>query len=466
MSDIQQRFESLQNSTAALRNSTAAQRAEKIKAIWQGIVERKEDLFKAGEEERGCHEVDVAAELVMIKSEVDFAVKNLAKWVKPQKVKGSLNTMGKRCEIRYQSKGVVLNIAAYNAPTAESFVPMIAAIAAGNAVAIKPSEYAETSAQIIQEIVNKALPKEEADVFQGGIEVSQELLSLPFDHIYYTGSNAVGKIVMKAAADNFAGVTLEMGGKSPVIIDESADLENAATKLAWGRVMNAGQVCVAPEYVIVHESRYEEFLKLITEKMSALYDSTGEGFEKSKYVPRIINARHHGRITNLITDAVNKGARLVCGGNHNVEDRFIEPTVLTDVTEEMDVMNEEVFGPVMAVMPYKDREEVLQIIKKRSDPLALYIYSTDKESTEYFLTNTSSGSAVVNNNCIQAGTNPNLPFGGIGASGNGRIGGFRGFQELSNARSVVHQPLGIRDVLIMLPPYSDRYKNLIMKGLK
>jgi len=184
MSDIQQRFEALQNSTAALRNSTAAQRAEKIKAIWQGIIERKEDLFKAGKEERGCHEVDIAAELVMIKSEVDFAVKNLAKWVKPQKVKGSLNTMGKRCEIRYQSKGVVLNIAAYNAPTAESFVPMIAAVAAGNAVAIKPSEYAETSAQIIQEIVNKAFPKEEADVFQGGVEVSQELLSLPFDHIY------------------------------------------------------------------------------------------------------------------------------------------------------------------------------------------------------------------------------------------------------------------------------------------
>ncbi len=467
MSDIQKRFEALQAATLRLRNSSAEERADKLKAMWTGIVARKEDLFKAGAIERGCHEVDIAAELVMIKGELDHVVKHIASWVKPQKVKGSLSTMGKKCEIRYQSKGVVLNIAAYNAPTAECFNPIIGAIAAGNAVAIKPSEYAPASAQIIEEIVRDSLPKDEVDVFQGGVEVSQELLSLPFNHIYYTGGNAVGKIVMKAAAENFASITLEMGGKSPVIIDETAQLENAATKLAWGRVMNAGQVCIAPEYVIVHESRKKEFLELISDKIQALYNSDGKGLENSEYVPRIINDRHHKRITGLIADAIKKGATLVTGGNADAADRYIEPTVLTDMNEDMDIMKEEVFGPVMAVMPYTNREDVLDIIAKRPNPLALYIYSTDKDAIEYFLTNTSSGSAVVNNNCVQAGTNSNLAFGGVGASGMGRCCGFEGFKDMSNARSIVHQPLDrFRDFLIMLPPYSDRYKSLIMKGLK
>ena len=203
---------------------------------------------------------------------------------------------------------MVLNIAAYNAPTAESIVPAVAAIAAGNAIAVKTSEYAPHSAQIVQEIFNEALTDDEGQVFQGGVEVAQELLALPFDHIYYTGGMAVGKIVMKAAADNFASVTLEMGGKSPVIIDETADIENAATKLAWGRVMNAGQVCIGPEYVLIHESRKDEFLKLIVEKIKEQYDSEGTGFQKSEYVPRIINERHHSRIEGLIKDAVDRRA--------------------------------------------------------------------------------------------------------------------------------------------------------------
>jgi len=334
-------------------------------------------------------------------------------------------------------------------------------------VAVKPSEHAPHSAQIIQEIIHGALKKDEADVFQGGVDVAQELLSLPFDHIYYTGGYAVGKIVMKAAAEHFASITLEMGGKSPVIIDETANLENAATKLAWGRVMNAGQVCIAPEYVIIHESVKDKFLSLIKEKISALYDSAGTGLQQSEYVPRIINERHHGRIKGLIDDAVKHGAEIVCGGGSDVSDRYIEPTVLTNMSEDMKIMNEEVFGPVLSVIPFKTRQDVLDIISKRPSPLALYIYSTDDAAIEFFLTNTSSGSAVVNNNCIQSGTNPRLPFGGVGHSGMGRIGGFEGFETMSNMRSVVHQPLDkFRDILIMLPPYSDRYSGLIMKGLK
>ncbi|MEO9633595.1 MAG: aldehyde dehydrogenase family protein [Parasphingorhabdus sp.] len=467
MSEIADKFAKLQSSRQRLRNSSAKERADKLNAIWAGVVERKDDIFVAGNKERGTHDLDIAAELVMIKGEIDFAVKNIAKWMKPEKIKNSLNTMGKRCEIRRQSKGVVLNLSAYNAPTAECLVPAIPAIAAGNAVAIKPSEHAPHSAQIVQEIINKALPSDEAEVFQGGVEVSQELLNLPFNHIYYTGGMAVGKIVMKAAADHFSSITLEMGGKSPVIVDETASLENAATKLAWGRVMNAGQVCIAPEYVIIHESKKDEFLSLIEEKINALYNSDGAGLDKSQYVPRIINERHASRIKALVDDATKKGATVVCGGGSDIADRYIEPTVLTDMSEDMEIMNEEVFGPVLSVLTYSSREEVLDIISRRPSPLALYVYSTNDEAVDYFLTNTSSGSAVVNSNCIQSGTNPRLPFGGVGSSGMGRIGGFEGFKSMSNERSVVHQPLDrFRDILIMLPPYSERYNNLIMKGLK
>ncbi|MDA8707790.1 aldehyde dehydrogenase family protein [Hellea sp.] len=465
--DIQSRFEALQSSTSRLRNSSAEERAQKLTALWEAILDKKQVLFDAGAEERGCHELDIAAELVMLKSEIDYARKHVASWMKPKKVKNSLSTIGKRCEIRYQSKGVLLNMAAYNAPTVESFVPLIAAICSGNSCAIKPSELAPKSAHIIKDIVSAALKPDEVDVFIGDVETAKTLISLPFDHIYYTGGTAVGKIVMKAAADNLTSITLEMGGKNPVIIDETAKLENAATKLAWGRVMNAGQVCIAPDYAIVHESVKDEFQRLISEQINAQYNSDGAGLESSNYVPRIINERHTQRVKDLIDDAVKKGAAVISGGSANIKANYIEPTILTDVTEDMAIMQEEVFGPVLCVVGYKNREEVLDYIKPRRNPLALYIYSTDNEAIEYFLTNTSSGSAVVNNNCVQAGTNPRLPMGGIGASGMGRIGGFAGFQSMSNERSIVHQPLDkFRDFLIQLPPYSDKYSGLIMKGLK
>ena len=278
---------------------------------------------------------------------------------------------------------------------------------------------------------------------------------------------AVGKIVMKAAADHFASVTLEMGGKNPVIIDETAKIENAATKLSWGRVMNAGQVCIAPDYALVHESVKDEFQTQIAEKIQAQYNSEGTGLENSSYVPRIINERHANRIKGLVDDAIKKGATVVCGGGSDIKDRYIEPTVLTDVTEDMEIMKEEVFGPVLCVVGYQNREEVLEHIKPRRNPLAMYIYSTNDNNIDYFLKNTSSGSAVVNNNCVQAGTNPRLPMGGIGSSGMGRIGGFEGFKTMSNERAVVHQPLDrFRDFLIQMPPYSERYNNIIMKALK
>ena len=231
--------------------------------------------------------------------------------------------------------------------------------------------------------------------------------------------------------------------------------------------MNAGQVCIAPDYAIVHESVKEAFQSQISEQINALYNSDQSGLDNSPYVPRIINERHTKRIKALLDDSIKKGATVVSGGRVNIKDNYIEPTILTDVSEDMEIMQEEVFGPILCVLGYKAREEVLAHIAPRTNSLALYIYSTNQDNIEYFLNNTSSGSAVVNNNCIQSGTNPNLPFGGVGNSGMGRIGGYEGFRTMSNERSIVHQPLDkFRDFLIQLPPYSDRYAGLIMKGIK
>jgi aldehyde dehydrogenase (NAD+) len=271
---------------------------------------------------------------------------------------------------------------------------------------------------------------------------------------------------MKAAADNFAAVTLEMGGKNPAIVAESAAIDNAARKIAWGRVANAGQVCVAPDYVLAHESVFEAFVQALVKAMSAMYNADGAGFERSPELMRIITDQHFARVTRLLEDARAKGAKFALGGQTQAADRYVAPTVLTEVREDMLVMQEEIFAPVLPVIPYRERSEALEIIGRRTKPLALYIYAKDRGSIDYFLAHTSAGSTVVNHNLIQSGTNPRLPFGGVNHSGIGRIGGEQGFMEMSNPRSVVEQPLGLLDLTFNLPPYSKTYRKLIEKALK
>jgi aldehyde dehydrogenase (NAD+) len=386
--------------------------------------------------------------------------------MRPHRVRNSAATLGKKCYILYEPKGVVLNLSTWNAPVAIALVPAVAAIAAGNAFALKPSELAPHSATVLREVLEAAMPRDEFAVFEGGPEMAQELLALPFNHIYYTGGQRVGRLVMKAAADNFAAVTLEMGGKNPAIIDASAALDNAARKIAWGRIANAGQVCVAPDYVLVHESVCDTFVAALVKAMSAMYNASGAGFEHSPELMRIINDQHFARVTRLLQDARDKGAKFACGGQTRAEDRFVAPAVLTNVSEDMLLMQEEIFAPILPVIPFRERTEALEIIARRTKPLALYIYAKDRGAIDYFLAHTTAGSTVVNHNLIQSGTNPRLPFGGVNHSGIGRIGGEQGFREMSNARSVVEQPLGFLDLTFNLPPYSKTYRKLIEKALK
>jgi aldehyde dehydrogenase (NAD+) len=464
--DVKARFAALREGSRTLAAASAAQRAARLKTMLAAVLANKQRFYDAAHTEMKACDLDVAAQLVMVKSEVDFVAKRVGAWMKPRRVRNSAATLGKKCYILHEPKGVVLNLSTWNAPIAIALVPAVAAIASGNAFALKPSELAPYSASVLREVLEGALPADEFAVFEGGPEVAQQLLSLPFNHIYYTGGQRVGRLVMKAAAENFAAVTLEMGGKNPAIVAASAAIDNTARKIAWGRIANAGQVCVAPDYVLVHESVFDAFVQSLTKAMTDMYNATGSGFEHSPELMRIINDQHFARVTRLLQDARDKGAKIAFGGQTRAEDRFVAPTILTNLSEEMLIMQEEIFAPLLPVIPFRDRSEALAIIERRTKPLALYIYAKDRSTIDYFLAHTSAGSTVVNHNLIQSGTNPRLPFGGVNHSGIGRIGGETGFREFSNARSVVEQPLGFLDLTFNLPPYSKTYRKLIEKAIK
>ena len=454
-------FERLTATAAELRLTDAALRAGKIQRLLKAILAARPQILEAGRKELRLNDTDLDGQLLMVKTEADFIVKHLKSWMQPEPIQGTLMTVGKKSYIQYEPKGVVLHLSTWNAPIAEAFVMAFGAMAAGCPFVLKPSELAPHSAQVLADIVAKCFTDDEFAVLPGGPEVAQELLKLPFNHIFYIGGHGVGRIVLRAAAEHFATVTLEMGGKNPVIVDESADIPEAGKRIAWGRVCNAGQVCLAPDYALVHESVTQQFIAELGRYMTQMYNPNGQGFDKSADLPRIVNRRHFDRIKGLLDDAVAKGAKIVFGGQTKAEDLFIAPTIVTNVTEDMKIMQEEIFGPIICILPFRQREEAVAAIRRRPKPLGSYIFAKDRAAIDWFLARTTSGSTVVNHNVIQAGTNPYLPFGGVNASGQGRIGGRYTFLECSNARAVVEDGKGLGDPDMMYPPYSDKYKQAI-----
>lgn len=361
--------------------------------------------------------------------------------------------MGRRAYVHYEPKGVVLHLATWNSPVLISLSPLVSMIAAGNAVVLKPSEVAPQSAELVRQVIERAGLGDEVAVITGGPEAAEALLQLPFDHICYVGNNRIGRLIMEAAAKNFAGVTLEMGGKNPVVIDASADIEDAAAKLAFARHIINGQVCLSPDYILVHDSVRERFVEELQKKIRAFYDSSGKGFAASPDVARIINERHVRRIKALIDDAVAKGAKIVMGGDADPATRFVAPTILVGVTPAMAIYDEEVFGPVLFVEGFTDREKAVADIARRPKPLAIYIFTQERESADWFLAHTRAGTSAINNAVVQANIQ-SLPFGGANHSGIGRLGGHAGFVEFSNARAVVEDALDAKKSAPMFyPPF-------------
>lgn len=454
-------FNRLTVSANALRQTDAEERASKISRLLKAILAARPAILEAGKKELKLCDTDLDAQLLMIKTEGEFIAKNLKSWMAQQPIQGSLMTLGKISYIQYEPKGVVLHLSTWNAPIAEAFVLAFGAMAAGCPFVLKPSELAPHSAQVLADIVARCFTDDEFAVLQGGPEVAQELLKLPFNHIFYIGGHGVGRIVLRAAAEHFATVTLEMGGKNPVIVDKSADLAEAGTKIAWGRVANAGQVCLAPDYALVHQSVVEPFIESLKGAMTRLYNPEGKGFDQSAELPRIVNSRHFERIKGLLDDALAKGAKLELGGETNKADLFISPTILSNVSEDMKIMQDEIFGPIICIVPFSEREDAVRTIRRRPKPLGSYIFAKDRAAIDWWLARTTSGSTVVNHNLVQSGTNPHLPFGGVNASGQGRIGGRYTFLECSNARAVVEEGPPLGDPNLMFPPYSEKYKQMI-----
>jgi aldehyde dehydrogenase (NAD+) len=435
--ECQAAFERMRARAPALAKTTAAERLAKLRRIHQAIYDLREEIGRTGLEELGQ---DGRAQLVPVPAAIADINANLDSWMQLAEIEPTPALMGARGYVKYQPKGVVLHLPSWNAPYLISLSPVLSMIAAGNAVVLKPSEVSPGAAALVAQVIEKAGLSDDVAVVQGGAETAQALLKLPFNHICYVGNNQVGRIIMKAAAENFADVTLEMGGKNPVIVAPDADLEDAASKIVAGRHILAGQGCLCPDYVIAHDSIKDKLAALMVEKVKAFYDPKGEGIRKSPDLARIVNERHTLRIKALIDDAVAKGATVLTGGEVDVADRYISPTILDGITEDMEIFHEEVFGPVLTIHSWSSRGDVVAAMDKRTSALGTYVFSQDRDTVDWFLDNTRSGSGAVNSIASQA-TVPQLPFGGVNQSGIGQLNGKAGFLEFSNARGIVEDAL-------------------------
>lgn len=430
-------FERQASTALRLRSSTAHERIEKIRKLRDTVIAHTEGWYRAAcaDFKKPQGEVDLA-EILPVCLEANEAIRKLKKWMKPTRVWPTLLTFGMRSYVQYVPRGRCLIIGPFNYPVNLTLGPLVSAIAAGNTAILKPSELTPNLSALICQVVREVFTEDEVAIFEGEADVSQALLELPFDHIFFTGSPMIGKYVMGAAAKNLTSVTLELGGKSPTIIDESADLQLAAINVMWAKFANAGQTCIAPDHVFVHESVKDAWVACCREQLKKAYGTTLAEQKDSPYLAHIVNARHTTRIKALLDDATAKGARALAGGGTHEGECFIQPTLLDQVSDQSRIMDEEIFGPLLPIIGYRDIGEVITKINEGQKPLALYIYSRNNANIERVLTFTVSGGACVNHALMQF-MHGNLPFGGINNSGIGNAHGHYGFKAFSHERGVV-----------------------------
>lgn len=459
VNQINQLFDSQRINAQNVRNSSINERIAKLKSILKYIELNTEKIQNAIFSDFKKHPTEVLiSEIMIVKGEINHLIKHIAEWVEPQQVSTPLTMMGSSAWVQMEAKGNCLIIAPWNYPFNLALKPTVQAIAAGNTVILKPSELTPNTSALIKEMIAELFPSDEIAVVEGGVDITTELLKLPFNHIFFTGSPNVGKIVMTAAAKHLASVTLELGGKSPIIIDETANIKKSAEKLAWGKLFNNGQTCIAPDYAFIQNSIKDELVKNTIAAIENMYDADKQGIEKSESYCRIVNDRHFQRIKFLIEDAVLKGAKVVFGGQMNEAERYIAPTILDNVDDSMKLMQEEIFGPVLPIKSYENISEVLDYVNNRQKPLALYICSNKNSQVNYILNNTSAGGTVINDTLMHYG-HTELPFGGVNNSGIGKSGGKWGFLEFSNQRAVAKQKFGNNSFIY--PPYTGKVNSLV-----
>jgi aldehyde dehydrogenase (NAD+) len=400
-------------------------------------------------------------EIYPVVDEINFAKKNLKSWLNKQRVDTPIALLGSSSWIKYEPKGVCLIISPWNFPINLTFGPLVSAIAAGNVVILKPSEMTPNTSIVISDIIKDVFNDNEIVLIEGDAETAKELLKLPFNHIFFTGSPAIGKLVMKAASEHLTSVTLELGGKSPVIVDESVNLDKTVKKIVFGKFLNLGQICIAPDYLLIKDTLKDEFVSLFSKYVKLFYT---ENPEASTSLCRIVNQKHFERVKSYLDDAISKNAIIEAGGSFNKENCFIEPTLISNLSETSKLLQEEIFGPILPLVTYKTIDEAVDYINANEKPLSLYIYSKNKTHIDFILNNTRAGSTAINHNLLQF-LNHNLPFGGSNNSGIGKSHGFYGFQEFSNQRSVLKQhTFGAADLLY--PPFNKFKQKLIDLTIK
>lgn len=422
-------------------------RIQQLDKLYQAITAHMEPIQQALKQDLGkSHCESYMSEIGMVLSSISHTKKHLKKWMKAQKVKTPMHSFGATSRIEFEPFGSVLVLGPYNYPFQLLIEPLVGAMAAGNCCVLSPSELTPHVSAVIQKMIGQIFSPEYVCCVEGGIETNTSLLHSRFDYIFFTGSVNVGKIVMKAAAENLIPVTLELGGKSPVIVDKTANLKVICQRLAWGKFMNAGQTCVAPDYVLVHRDVFEAFVEQMKQTILQFY---GENIEKSPDFGRIVNERHMKRLSSILE---KDKAFLRFGGKVDMQQRYIEPTILCPDSFEAACMQEELFGPILPVFPYKDLQEAISYINGGETPLALYVCSEDKAMVQQVLQQVPSGGVSVND-AISHIINEDLPFGGKGHSGMGNYHGKHSFLTFSHKRAVLDKTTRI-NITLAFPPYN------------
>ena len=458
--DIESVFTSQVNNRWNISRTSAKVRIAKLKKLENWIVKNKQSIRDAIYKDFRKPAVDVdLTEIFTALSEIKHAVKHLQKWLRPHRVKRTMALITAKAWIQYEPRGVVLIIAPWNYPFNLLIAPLVSAIAAGNCVILKPSELAKNTSHLVSKMAEELFQKNEIAVFEGKKDVSTELLKKPFDHIFFTGSTAVGKIVMEAASKNLSSITLELGGKSPVIVDETANISDTAQKIAWGKLLNGGQTCIAPDYILAHESILPQLLEELKIVIQKFYGKTDQEITAPSDYSRIINKRHFRRISQVLDETIKSGAILKIGGVLNNTEKYIPPTILTNIMPESAIMEDEIFGPILPILTYDKIDYAINLVRSKPKPLALYIFSKNQQNIGRILSETSSGGVCINDTVIHF-SQTNLPFGGVNASGMGRSHGFHGFKTFSNEKAVVkHNRFSL--LKLLYPPYTKRVQKMV-----
>ncbi len=449
MNDMMQR---LRHSYISGLTRPLSWRINQLKQLQLMLEEHESDLLKALESDLGKSKAEGwLTELGYLNSDIDYTCKHLRKWMRGKRVSQPLMAWPGKSFLHPEPLGVVLIIGAWNYPLQLLLSPLVAALAAGNCAVVKPSELAPNTADIIAKLLPDYLANEAVQVVTGGAEVAQELLAQRFDHIMYTGGGRVGRIVMEAAAKHLTPVTLELGGKSPAVVLDDADIKTAARRIAWGKWLNAGQTCIAPDYVLVADSRRDEFIAALKQAVEDFY---GADASDANDYGRIVNEQHWQRLVGYLEQGT-----VVHGGDYDRQQRFLAPTIITEVAVDSPIMEEEIFGPILPVLSVPNLASAVEFIRERDKPLALYGFSASKRALQQLTEQTHAGNQC-NNDTLMFMLNPELPFGGVGPSGMGSYHGKFGFDTFSHQKAVMQRPFWF-DPKFRYPPYTSFKQKLL-----